>query len=200
MSNDSFTPAPALALTTHEQIRAYVHPTRITILAMLAAEPQTITGVARQLGVHPANITHHFRQLEKAELIRLVEKRETGRNLEKYYRAAAYHFTVSPPEGKPASQGILALAILRDNLTAAIQALKAKENNDETNIAVLGLLTTARLRQKDLVRFVTRLQEVRQEFSALHAETGEMYNLNISLYPGEKESPPKQEIFIGNGG
>ncbi len=189
-----------MALTTHEQIRAYVHPTRITILAMLAAEPQTITGVARQLGVHPANITHHFRQLEKAELIRLVEKRETGRNLEKYYRAAAYHFTISPPEGKPASQGVLALAILRDNLTAAIQALKAKENNDETNIAVLGLLTTARLRQEDLVRFVTRLQEVRQEFSALHAETGEMYNLNISLYPGEKERPPKQEIFIGNGG
>ncbi len=88
MSNYDITPSTTLELNTNEQIRAYVNPTRMTILAMLAQEKQSVSGIARKLNVHPANLTHHFKLLEKVGLIKLVEKRETGKNLEKFYRAS----------------------------------------------------------------------------------------------------------------
>jgi DNA-binding transcriptional ArsR family regulator len=69
MSNYNITPLFSQTLTANEQIRAYVHPTRMTILALLAQEKQSISGVARQIAVHPANLTHHFKLLEKAGLI-----------------------------------------------------------------------------------------------------------------------------------
>lgn len=212
MSNDSFTPLPSQALAADAQIRAYVHPTRMTILALLAAEARTVTGVARELGVHPANLTHHFRLLEKAGLILLVEKRDTGKNLEKYYRAAAYHFTVSPAEDQPSGQAALALTILRDNLTAAIQAMKAAGKNaavagktsaasgaapDEPN--VLALLASTRVLPEDLERFASRLEALREEFSALNADTGELYTLNMSLYPGDAVGTGSHEVRLESG-
>jgi len=56
-----------LVLTDNKQIKAYVHPTRINILTMLAAKKMTVSSVAKKLKVHPANITHHFRLLERKE-------------------------------------------------------------------------------------------------------------------------------------
>ena len=88
----NISPQPDLVIHSDEQIRAYVHPTRMVILDLLAKEKMTVTGIARQLDTHPANITHHIKQLEKAGLIVLVEKRETGKNLEKYYRASCLSF------------------------------------------------------------------------------------------------------------
>ncbi len=191
MSNYDLTPAPSLILKTDEQIRAYTNPTRITILAALAQEKQSVSRVARQLDVHPANLTHHFKLLEKAGLIRLVEKRETGKNLEKLYRAVAYQFSIDPGEGT-ANKQVLALTILRDNLNAAIQSLKyQKEEKD-----VLGVLRTVQISPRDLVKFEKKLVKLAEEFSKNAAKTGTFYSLNASLYPTEAGGAPAQEIAI----
>ncbi|MFZ6031373.1 MAG: ArsR/SmtB family transcription factor [Chloroflexota bacterium] len=192
MSNYDFSPTSTQTLTTNEQIRAYVNPTRMTILTMLAQDKDSVSGVARQLGVHPANLTHHFKLLEKTGLIKLVEKRETGKNLEKLYRAAAYHFTIQAG-GPPTSQQVLALSILRDSLTAALQAL---ENTSEEQ-AVLGLLKTVRLRPQDVELFAQKLAGLAQEFEAHAAESGNAYSLNLSLYPTEVGHTPARKIVIG---
>lgn len=183
-----------MALTSEAQIRAYVNPTRMTILALLAQEKLSVSRVARQLGVHPANLTHHFKLLEKNGLIQLVEKRETGKNLEKYYRAAAYHFSVDPGS-ETTSMSVLALSILHDNLTAALQALKRQP--EEQN--VLGLLKTVRLKADDLEQFQKRLLDLADEFVALSSPGGEThYSLNISLYPTQAGDQPAQEIYLRN--
>jgi DNA-binding transcriptional ArsR family regulator len=195
MSNLDITPAPSLALTGDAQIRAYVHPTRMTILALLAEEKQSVSGVARRLGVHPANLTHHFKLLEKTGLIQLVEKRDTGKNLEKYYRAVAYYFSVVPGSAM-AGKRALVLAILRDNLTAALQSLK----NEPLEQEVLGLLKTVRVKPDDLLRFSEKLFILADEFTALDSESGTLcYSLNMSLYPTHAGDLPAQEITIGDG-
>jgi DNA-binding transcriptional ArsR family regulator len=191
MSNYNIDPSPVQALTTNEEIRAYVNPTRMTILALLAQEKHSVSGVARQLGVHPANITHHFKLLEKVGLIELVEKRETGKNLEKYYRAKAYQFIVNASD-QPVDQKLLVLSILRDNLTAALQTLA--DPNDER--AVLGVLKAVRLHPDDVEKFGKRLLALSEEFVGHAAETGVVYSLNASLYPTDAGDAPAREIII----
>jgi DNA-binding transcriptional ArsR family regulator len=195
MSNENFTPLVSLALSREDQIRAYVHPTRMTILAALAAEQLTVSAIARQLGVHPANLTHHFKLLEKVGLIRLVEKRDTGKNLEKYYRAVAYTFTVSPDEQTRANPQALGLSILRDNLSAGLETLKLHPQGD---LPVLALLNTVRLDMDTFPAFQQKLLDLLAEFKALDAPTGTAYNLSLALYPGLTPNPTDQEIFLGN--
>ncbi|MDO9121366.1 MAG: helix-turn-helix domain-containing protein, partial [Anaerolineaceae bacterium] len=62
-----------MTINSDEQIRAYINPTRMTILSYLAKEKQSVSMIAQLLKVHPANLTHHFKVLEKVGLIKLVE-------------------------------------------------------------------------------------------------------------------------------
>lgn len=192
MSNNDITPLPAQALTTDSQVRAYVHPTRMVILTLLAKEKETVSGIARQLGVHPANLTHHFKLLEKAGLIRLVEKRDTGKNLAKYYRAVAHSFSVNLVTDEPVNKKALVLAILRDNLSAALAAVKTQEQD----ALVMGCLETVYLGAGNIERFQASLADLLTEFSTPHPGASSAYQVNISLYPGETALQPSQEIFL----
>ncbi len=191
MSTYDITPTPEQALTTAEQVRAYVNPTRMTILAYLSQEKDSVSGVARRLQVHPANLTHHFKLLEKVGLIKLVEKRETGKNLEKKYRASAHHYTIHI-DGEISNKKLVALSILRDNLTAALHTLNKKE--DDRN--VLAILKTVRISLKDVTRFEQKLLTLSEEFEKRSSENGIAYSLNASLYPTEVGDLPRQEISI----
>ena len=192
MTSDDFVPVNVITLSGEDQIRAYIHPTRMTILERLAGEKQSVSGIARTLGVHPANLTHHFKLLEKAGLIKLVEKRDTGKNLEKYYRAVAYNFTVNLDADRPIDKGTLALSVLRDNLSAAIQSLKTKGQE----ALVLGVLQTVYLRPEDVEQLQAGLANLLETYSAPRSESSTAYQINLSLYPGETEIQPTQEFII----
>jgi len=76
-------------LETVEQLRAIADPLRVRIVDALSQRALTATGLGEALGL-PANKAHyHVRELEKVGLARLVETREKGGILEKYYRAVA---------------------------------------------------------------------------------------------------------------
>lgn len=76
-------------LQTIEQLRSVADPLRIRIFEALALKPMTATQVGEELD-EPAPKTHyHVRELERVGLVRLVETRERGGILEKYYRAVA---------------------------------------------------------------------------------------------------------------
>ena len=109
--------------TSEREIGAYMHRTRMSILAALGAGPATVSQIAARVGVHPANLTRHVRILEDADLIVLVEKRDTGRNLEKYYQAAAHSFDVAPDANALTAPHKIALAMARSELSAALARL-----------------------------------------------------------------------------
>jgi DNA-binding transcriptional ArsR family regulator len=191
MSTYNEQPLATQILNTNEQIRAYVNPTRMTILSLLAKEKQSVSRIAHQLNVHPANLTHHFKLLEKTGLIKLVEKRETGKNLEKFYRAVAYQFIVDP-DLESTNKQVIALAILRDNLNAAIYNLKNQTNDQD----VLGILKTFRVDQQDIKKFEQKLLDLADEFGKSSAQKGIVYSLNVSLYPMDTGDVLEQEIAI----
>lgn len=178
--------AATLEITSEKQAKAYLHPLRMKILGFITKQPMTITQVAQELKVHPANITHHFKILEKSKLIQLVEERDIGRNIEKYYQASAQHFEINPPQGVSNANAIV-LNFLKNNLNAAIANLRG---DDEEKL--IGLIMGARINPEQFIDFCKKMQELIKEFSQLDSSAGVGYTLNLSLYPYLDQGPLKR--------
>jgi len=77
---------------------------RVAILRSLMARSATISQLGRQMGMHPAKIRYHLKQLEGAGLVEFESSRETYGFVEKYYRATAQAFLINhvllPEAGK----------------------------------------------------------------------------------------------------
>jgi DNA-binding transcriptional ArsR family regulator len=171
-------PSAAFEITTAKHQRAYFHPVRMKILNFLSAERLTVSQTAARLKVHPANITHHFRILRSAGLIRLAEKRDIGRTIEKYYEAAAQVFDVRPSPGEIKHVGRQVLTVLRDDLSGNIARLKSDDSD-----ALVGFLFSAKIDATTYSKFAGRLQELITEFEAADQQDGDLYSLCLSLYP-----------------
>ena len=78
-----------------EQLRAIADALRMRIVDALQEQPMTVTQLGDMLGEAPAKIHYHVRELEKVGLLNLVETREKGGILEKYYQPIARDISVS---------------------------------------------------------------------------------------------------------
>jgi len=166
-------------LSSEAQIRAYLHQTRTSMLAVLRDGPSTISRIASSLGVHPANLTRHLRTLVEAGLVELDHTRDTGRNLEKYYRSIADTFDVAPGADELTAPHKVALEFARSDLSAAIAQLP-----ETIEQPALAFVVAARLRDADLQAYCLRLEALSKEFEALDTDRGVGYHLNLSVYPG----------------
>lgn len=191
MTNIRLEPKKLLVLKESSQVKAYVHPTRIAILRMLAAKKRTVSNVARELGVHPANITHHFKLLERVGLIRLVERRDIGKNIEKYYRSVARNFVVSFDKPGKSSKKVLALSILRNDLSTAISTVRRDDQHK-----VIALIKIARILPDDVKSLQKKIMKLIKEFTRYDSAKGKAYTINISVYPNETDYVSHEEIII----
>ncbi len=191
MANIRLEPKKLLVLKESSQVKAYVHPTRIAILRMLAAKKRTVSNVARELGVHPANITHHFKLLERVGLIRLVERRDIGKNIEKYYRSVARNFVVSFDKPGKSSKKVLALSILRNDLSTAISTVRRDDQHK-----VIALIKIARILPNDVKSLQKKIMKLIREFTRYDSAKGKAYTINISVYPNETDYVSREEIII----
>lgn len=191
MYNEKKNPLPVMTCVSSNQIKAYVNPTRIVILNMLIKEKRTVTSVAKELNVHPANLTHHFKLLEKTGLIKLVEKKDTGKNLEKYYRAVAINYIVSPNSTTGLNKNAIALSILNNDLTSTISNMP---KNDKRIVA--ALLASVKLLPDDIKKLVNELKKIIAKYKKLNNKNGITYNINLSTYPNEINMNPNKNIII----
>ena len=152
----------------------------MAILDVLHDGPATYTQIAARLGVHPANLTRHIRVLEEAGLVALVEKRETGRNLEKYYATTARRFRVAPDTAGVTAPHKIALTFARSELSAALVRLP-----DETTGPVTALVVRASVRPGMATAFAEELAALAERFAAADRGEGEAYQLVLALYPGD---------------
>jgi DNA-binding transcriptional ArsR family regulator len=83
-------------LTTIEQMRAIADALRLRLVELLAQEQLTVTQLGERVGESPAKVHYHVRELERIGIVRLVETRERGGILEKYYRAVAKSIQMAP--------------------------------------------------------------------------------------------------------
>jgi DNA-binding transcriptional ArsR family regulator len=91
---EPFVPVPFQIVNTPEQLKAFTDPLRGRILSILCEREATNQQVAQALGEPHAKVLHHVRYLLDAGLIRLVDTRIKGGNVEKYYRAVARMFGI----------------------------------------------------------------------------------------------------------
>lgn len=170
-------------LRTDAEIRAYLNRTRMDILSELRKGPATGSQLGEKLGVHPANLTRHIRTLVEAGLAELVEKRDTGRNLEKYYAATADSFDVAPQAALDSPHKV-ALDFVRSDVSAALIRLA-----DDDPRPVFAFLASARISEDDAAAFYAKLSDLITEFHAADRSDGTGYHLNLSFYPGDLAAP-----------
>ena len=116
----TFTPQPFLVITEPKQLKAFSDPLRIRILRILAEREATNQQVAEALDQPQARVLHHVRTLLDADLIRLVDQRIRGGNVEKYYRANArlFGFRLGPDDAAPVA-GAMFASITQDLVASA---------------------------------------------------------------------------------
>jgi len=70
-------------------------PLRLEILRILMAGSATLSQIGKQMGMHPAKIRHHLKQLESVGLVEFDYSREVRGFVEKYYRSTAHAFFIN---------------------------------------------------------------------------------------------------------
>ena len=145
------------------EIKAFSDPLRLRIIHLLLDRQATNQQIADELEEPPAKVFHHVRFLVEAGVIKLVETRISGRNVEKYYRAVARAFILRPDA-----------ALLPETRLAALDAELGRIRH--------GVLESAAAHEGDgprILRRVARLDSDR--LAAFHEQLGHL----IREYWGE---------------
>jgi len=85
-----------LVLSDLEQVKALAVPLRVEIVMTLHDKPMTTSQVAAILGERPNRLYYHVTELEKVGILEVVETRQRGNLVEKYYRPVARILRIDP--------------------------------------------------------------------------------------------------------
>jgi DNA-binding transcriptional ArsR family regulator len=100
---------------TLEQQKLLASAIRIQILHTIAETPRTAKQVADLLGQSPGNIHYHIKRLEEGGLVTLVETREVGGIVEKYYKSHHTRFRASGFSDYPGRARLFTRLLLSEN-------------------------------------------------------------------------------------
>ena len=116
MTDDTpFEPVPFQIVSDPQQLKAFTDPLRNRILHILSNREATNQQLAAALDQPQARVLHHVRYLLDAKLIRLVDQRIKGGNVEKYYRATARLYGFRPdPEGSETLPGAVLESVTQE--------------------------------------------------------------------------------------
>jgi DNA-binding transcriptional ArsR family regulator len=89
-----FEPQPVYVIDEPEQVKAFTDPLRARVLRLLAQQAMTNQQLADTLDEPHAKVLYHVRFLVDIGLIKQVDTRIKGGNVEKYYRAIARVFDI----------------------------------------------------------------------------------------------------------
>lgn len=178
-------PAPGALKLTPAQLGAMASSVRLAIVQRLDVDgAATARELAERLGRPVTALYHHLGQLEKAGLVRVVERRSTGRRPEAVYAMTSRRLSstdaVRTPGGRRNLLKVAARAIgasLRAFAAAAVQTA-ARFEGTQRNCAVRHLVFRADPAQ--LAR-INSLIDALEEAGARTCERGEDMLLTVVL-------------------
>ena len=193
-----------------EQLRAIADMLRVRIIDLLLKQPMTATQIGDELGETPAKVHYHVRELEKAGLVRLVETREKGGILEKYYQPIAREFSVeksllSAPPDETLSATSTFLNQIKDSFQRALRwALQQKDTKPRIGLGVAHIYMTPQEQEQ----FSKQISELLKSYEVRRGIEGEQELVSaILLYPhlsampvldaAETEATPEVTWTIG---
>ncbi|MDW2885330.1 ArsR/SmtB family transcription factor [Exiguobacterium artemiae] len=159
-----------LILEQYEQLKVISDPMRTKMLMYLIEQPHTGQQLAQKLDVSRAKILYHLRELEKYQLIRLVEEEVRGGNVLKYYQAVARGFIpadhlLNLVETKQATRQsyIEVLDRAKTRVLTAPDRSFTPGSSDVENWESLSLQKELRLTPEQFLTFTKRYRELLQE-------------------------------------
>ena len=197
---------PVYTIRDLEQLKVLADPLRVAIIHHLHQRPMTTAQLAELLG-HPLNrLYYHVTELERLGLVRVVETRQKGNLVEKYYQPVAEFFQFDrslfcrTPEGLQAltqsTFNILSAAI-RD-LELAVQNGRIGKEEMEHSVAVQAYLE---LTPEQIDDFSHRLKALFEEFRAISTPAvGTSAHLALVFYPVKHGVPAPEGDFPDEGG
>lgn len=154
---ERFEPVPFMTVSEPRQLKAFTDPLRLRVLTILMQGPATNQQIADLLDEPHAKVLHHVRTLLDAEMIRLVETRVSGGNVEKYYRAVARLFGMRPVAGEEIVNVVgTEFQVIQQEVTASFLAWPEQKLQWESR--------RVRLPQERVDEFHRRLIELVGEF------------------------------------
>ncbi|MFD2171958.1 ArsR/SmtB family transcription factor [Tumebacillus lipolyticus] len=125
---------PVYDVTSLDQMKALSNKVRVQILKQFEEEPRTSKQLADLLGLPASKVHYHVRELHKVGLLVLVETREKGGVVEKYYLPIAKHIRVSLQETDPSQERstereamVMGRAFIEEYLSALEKSLNLTE-------------------------------------------------------------------------
>ncbi|WP_026831366.1 winged helix-turn-helix domain-containing protein [Exiguobacterium antarcticum] len=195
---------PILILEQYEQLKVISDPMRTKMLMHLIEQPHTGQQLAQKLDVSRAKILYHLRELEKYQLIRLVEEEIRGGNVLKYYQAVARGFIpadhlLNLVETKQATRQsyIEVLDRAKTRVLTAPDRSFAPRSSDVEDWESLSLQQEIQLSPEQFLTFTKRyrelLQDIEQDPSTAVADKKLYYvmatafEIDAPLFQGDEE-------------
>lgn len=182
-----------------EQLRAIADMLRLLIIELLQSKPMTVTQLGEELGEAPAKVHYHVRELEKVGLLRLVETREKGGILEKYYQPVAREISVeksllsAPPDEALAMTGTL-LNQIKDGFQRAFRlALEQKDMKPRMTLGFTRMYVTAE-EQEQLCKQIMELIKLYENRRGVEGELEVQSSLIV--YPQLVSTPASSQITL----
>jgi DNA-binding transcriptional ArsR family regulator len=184
-----------------EQMRAIADQLRQRIMQELLLEPRTATQVAEVLGLAPAKVHYHIRELERVGLVNLVFTREKGGILEKYFQPIARNLFVdedllqhTPPEEYIDLANRL-LGDVRANFVNALSRTVAHPQEDDFMTLRLGHIWVTREEFTQVKKELAELEQRYQQRRGIEEER-EVSLVVVANEPGrahDAESAPQTD-------
>jgi DNA-binding transcriptional ArsR family regulator len=190
-------PAAYRELRDPREIKAFSDPLRLRIIRVLLDRQATNQQIADELGEPPAKVFHHVRFLVDAGVIRLVETRVSGRNVEKFYRAVARTFILRPDAALLPETRIAALDHALDRLRHGVLQSAATDEDDGPRV----IRRVAHLDPERLAAFHEQLRNLVREYwgdAADHTNAASRAVLTVVTYR-EPSSDARETKEPGGG-
>lgn len=159
-----------LILEQYEQLKVISDPMRTKMLMHLIEQPHTGQQLAQKLDVSRAKILYHLRELEKYQLIQLVEEEIRGGNVLKFYQAVARGFIpadhlLNLVETKQATRQsyVEVLDRAKTRVLTAPERSFAPRSSDVEDWESLSFQQELRLSPEQFLTFTKRYRELLQE-------------------------------------
>jgi DNA-binding transcriptional ArsR family regulator len=195
-----FEPEDIYVLEELEQLRAVATPLRVQILDALGARARTVREIGQELDINSTKLYYHVNELERVGLVKLVHTAVQGGIQQKFYRACAHYYFLSPdllrsaPSDADASAGA---SFMTSQLDTAARALRTAylERAIEQSPGMF-LLSRRELRvspeqARDLRERLQEIDRLASEYDDPDAESS--VELVISIFPRRTQEEPSSD-------
>lgn len=191
-----------MELIERDALNAAGSPMRQRLLAALAG-PQSAAGLARRFGMSRQRVGYHMREMERAGLIELVERRARRGCTERLYRARALAWVLEapPPGDAPAlaqeqdRYSWAALVNLAGSVLKELAALRRRADRAGKRLATLAIETRVSFgsvaeRAAFTDEVTAAIHSIAEKYQST-AGRARRYRLFLGAYPAPTQSRSK---------